>query len=750
LTVTALADHAGPQPYADGAPAYLASGWQGVLPLGFRGSERPEPRRKANPPKGYSGDDGAWPERAQIATWVRSYAELNIGLRLPSDIIGIDVDAYVSAESQELKLGDKVLERLEAEHGALPATWRSSSRGAENPSGVRLFRVPVGTRLITAITGGIEIIQRHHRFVCCWPSIHPDPDPETGEIRVYEWYEPSGVLTEHPPDYDDIPDLPFAWIEGLKAETPPAAADHPPAEPQYSDFWDAKVQKDYDDALRALSVAAAGGRHDLATARACGFCRQEQLGYTGATSALEQFGAAFVDAVKADRADRGRDNGQRIAEAEWASIVDTGRAKVRTTESTKAVDESPFVGEVDGEGFFVAWPDFWTRESVDEEWLIEDVIALGRAHSIYASHKQGKSLYTLWSAAQVAQNRTDVDVVYLDYEMTEADLRERLEDMGYGPGSDFSRLHYALLPMLAPLDTLEGAKALLEIIKGVRRDGCHVYVVIDTTGRAVEGEENSNDTIRNFYRYTGSALKRAGVTWTRLDHAGKDATKGQRGGSAKGDDVDVVWKLQKGDNGMTLYCDASRMSWVPKKVTFKVTQEPLAYVPTPKVLPEGTEGVMRLLLELGVPASATVDTAMKALRAAGQGKRKTLVSAAVTARKEAPFHEVSEADLGSGTVREPSITREYAEPLGNQTPDIRADQGRNQTGTVGTEGLSHTVPGSPPLRGNRDRAEPRDPPEGELDRDLYAPDGTPWCRADGRGGCHNGDRCMNPRHRRLG
>ena len=52
-------------------------------------------------------------------------------------------------------------------------------------------------------------------------------------------------------------------------------------------------------------------------------------------------------------------------------------------------------------------------------------------------------------------------------------------------------------------------------------------VVIDTTGRAIEGEENSADSYREFARTTGLALKRAGIACVRTDHAGKKANQRQ-------------------------------------------------------------------------------------------------------------------------------------------------------------------------------------------------------------------------------
>ena len=81
-------------------------------------------------------------------------------------------------------------------------------------------------------------------------------------------------------------------------------------------------------------------------------------------------------------------------------------------------------------------------------------------------------------------------VVYCDYEMTQADVVERLYDMGYGPDSDLSRLCYALLPDLV-LDTPDGGKALMKLVDGVQQQWPehHLVVVVDTISRAVVGGE---------------------------------------------------------------------------------------------------------------------------------------------------------------------------------------------------------------------------------------------------------------------
>jgi AAA domain len=286
----------------------------------------------------------------------------------------------------------------------------------------------------------------------------------------------------------------------------------------------------------------------------------------------------------------------------------------------------------DSDDPFLDWRELFTEEQPDEEWLFDGVFAVGRGHAIYAEHKQGKSLFALWCCAEMATTRTDVDVIYLDYEMTRADVRERLEDMGYGVDSDMSRFHYALLPTLPPLDTGEGAGALLQLVDQVERPDCHVFVVIDTTSRAVEGKENDNDTIRGFYQWTGIVLKRRGVTWARLDHAGKDLARGQRGGSAKGDDVDVIWKLIACDGGMTLYRDAARMAWVDDQIMFLIRTDPLRYL-RGYVEPEGTNELILALDRLGVPLDAGRPTARRALREAGVKAANAALAAALRGRR---------------------------------------------------------------------------------------------------------------------
>jgi KaiC/GvpD/RAD55 family RecA-like ATPase len=286
---------------------------------------------------------------------------------------------------------------------------------------------------------------------------------------------------------------------------------------------------------------------------------------------------------------------------------------------------------------FIDWGDFWQRDRRDAEWLHADVLARGRGHAIYASHKTGKSLLALHLAAEVATGDTGSVVVYLDWEMGEDDLYERLEEMGYGPHTDLSRLHYALLPALPPLDTGEGAQALCRLLDAVRGrwPDRHLLVVLDTTSRAVAGAENDADTFRAFYACTGIELKRRGATWVRLDHAGKDPTRGQRGSSSKGDDVDVVWRLSRTANGLALHRELARMSWVPDKVVYAIRSDPhLTFARVKRDWPAGTYDAVQVLDDLGLDADVPTRVAQDALKQAGHGARRNVVVAACAWRRE--------------------------------------------------------------------------------------------------------------------
>jgi AAA domain len=285
----------------------------------------------------------------------------------------------------------------------------------------------------------------------------------------------------------------------------------------------------------------------------------------------------------------------------------------------------------------VDWKTLLSGQDPDHEWVVEPVLPAGRQVAIFSPAKQGKSLLSLELAAALSAGREifghessgPLHVVYIDMEMTASDLHERVVDLDYN-ADDLEKLHYYQLCALNPLDRQEGATQLMALVK----THCAQVVILDTMARVVGGDENDADTYRAFYKFTGSQLKQAGITLLRLDHAGKDGARGQRGSSGKNDDVDVVWHLATAGNRVTLTRSHSRIPWIPERVTLTRETEPILRHRQPQgdLAPE-VAALVNKLNELRVPVEATIDEAENALRSVGCGKRRQLVGDAQKARK---------------------------------------------------------------------------------------------------------------------
>lgn len=153
--------------------------------------------------------------------------------------------------------------------------------------------------------------------------------------------------------------------------------------------------------------------------------------------------------------------------------------------------------------------------------------------------------------------------------MTESDLRDRLSEFGYGPDDNLDHLHYLIRPNLHPLTDRQAGQLLVKTAKELDV----ALVVIDTLSRAHDGDENDSGPIRDMYQATFGPLKSAGVTVLRLDHTGKDATKGQRGSSAKNDDVAVGWLLTAGGvDELKLEAKLARPGFIPP--TIRIAKSP--------------------------------------------------------------------------------------------------------------------------------------------------------------------------------
>lgn len=612
-------------PYADYAEKYRALGWVGVLPL--------PAGKKLPPPSGFTGHSAPDPDEAQVKEWVEWNGDGNIALRLPDGVIALDLDLYKAGAPEAWQEAERELE-------ALPPTWVATSRG--DGSGKLLFRVPPGTRLRGKAPWG-EVLQRHHRYVMAPPSINGD-DRGAG-VR---WISPDGELVDLPCRLEELPELPDPWVEYLsKPEPPPPNEVLEPLCARLPGEWASSVSK-----VMAAWQVATGSRYDAMVRTQQALANYAYAKWPGAEDALIQLEHEYVARVADTRP-------SKMAAGEFARALKGARENAVTTrvptwdprfgklnigpgrESPDRADApATKVAEEDDLPLLVElrlkWPQFWEEDSSGEDWVFPSVLARGRGHVIYAKFKQGKSLFTLFMAAQLATGEEKIAVVYVDYEMTPDDVRERLEDMGYGPSTDLSRLAYLLLPNLPPLDTKKGGQVIKRLVDEMEAEfpQHHVLLVIDTTARAVAGKENEADTYKDLYRETGTMLKRRGVTWVRLDHAGKDLEAGMRGSSSKGDDVDVIWRLEVSGGAVTLHRDAARMGWVPERVGFTMAEAPLRYVAGLHGYRAGAKDLATQLDGLGAPAGCSRSEARKILAAAEIKVSNAALADAIRYRKE--------------------------------------------------------------------------------------------------------------------
>jgi hypothetical protein len=209
------------------------------------------------------------------------------------------------------------------------------------------------------------------------------------------------------------------------------------------------------------------------------------------------------------------------------------------------------------------WEVLFNEDPEPEDWYVPGVICSGRGHSLYSDAGLGKSLLMREIAASLASgkealgfpSREPLKVLYLDYENNpQNDIKSSLVDMGF-EASELANLKVASFPDFAYFDTDEGAAQFIELVDQIDPE----LIIIDTVSRVVEGDENANDTWNKFYKLTGMHIKKRGIAYVRLDHEGKNASAGARGGSAKRGDVDIVWHYTRKKNGnFRLTCEKSR------------------------------------------------------------------------------------------------------------------------------------------------------------------------------------------------
>ena len=291
--------HSGP--YAAAAMSYFRAGWS-PLPL--------PPRTKAPVPTGWTGARGATPSGADVHAWTEEHPDGNLALRLPPHVLGIDVDSY------DNKPGGLVLAQLEQQLGALPPTWRSTSRD-DGASGIRLYRIPEGLRWPGGMGPGIDTLRYDHRYAVAWPSVHPNGG-------TYRWITPDGLTAAtglpHP---DDLPDLPHAWVTHFTRGEQSTEQLHAGLDTSAATTWLTQrgqgapcnhMTRALTRGTTDLATTHEGGRHDAALRLTNRLTWLAGQGHTGALPALQQAGATFLKATAGAR--RAGD-----AEHEWDRML---------------------------------------------------------------------------------------------------------------------------------------------------------------------------------------------------------------------------------------------------------------------------------------------------------------------------------------------------------------------------------------------------------------------------------------------
>jgi len=598
---------------------------------------------KAPPMK--SWQHAATNDPAKIDAWYKGlYRDCGVGIALGDQpngwhLFALDLDNHGDGTTT----GEDELVDLEQTHGALPDTWRAIT----GSGGVHLiFRTPEGVTVRNQQATGNRVapnidVRGQGGQIVAAPTIHPET------LNAYAWehdYEPWSLQPAVAPD----------WLLDMVREPDPTP--EPPKPVVNLPRDDTLFEQHRADWNWHVELVALGWQQDQRDPeRWTRPGKDPRQGHSAILHGDEGPFVVFTTEIPHEWRHAGKQttDGSGWSFGPFGFYAATRHAGNRSAAAQALSDRygiepaslDDLIAETVGEeptpvildeldkhlrSMVMPWDTFFSIDHNAASWLWEPIIAETRGTAIFAPGGVGKSLIMLRLSIDIAKSGRRV--LYLDYEMTSDDLADRLDDMGYdGPHPDLDTLFYAQLPDLSAFDTKAGAQEVVRMAELFDAE----LVVIDTFARAIEGDENEADTYRRFYNLTGQELKRREIGYARLDHAGKDVSKGQRGSSAKNDDVDVVWLLKRTEDGYQLIAKKKRMGWVPEIVNLTRGDDPFTLeVKGGPSYPKGTAEVSKLLDELGVDEDATLATAQRALKDAGHGKRRQDVSAALKYRRD--------------------------------------------------------------------------------------------------------------------
>ena len=357
----------------------------------------------------------------------------------------------------------------------------------------------------------------------------------------------------------------------------------------------------------------------------------------------EWLSGALQVIVVADRDDAGVAHARAISEALKGKVGDCRIVQSKTTHPGDDVSDHILAGysldelvplraenDISRKYTPVNWREVWTTEPPPIEWLIEPVLERGTINALFSKPGVGKSLVTMEMALRIV--RSGEVALLIDQENRVIDLVTRLHSFGATP-EELDNLVVFNFAELPPLDTAEGARDMIALADAYKP----ALVVLDTTSRVVQGDENDSSTYLDLARLTLGPLKSRGICVLRLDHVGKDASRGQRGSSSKESFEDSLWSMTKdSEEFIVLERTKSRTGHGGSTVVLQKHDNPLRFDwdAIDSMVNGAVIAIAKQLDKYEVPLAWGRDRADKVLQEHNVGARHETVSAALKWRRD--------------------------------------------------------------------------------------------------------------------
>lgn len=493
--------------------------------------------KKSPPVPGTTGKgDHSVLSDADLATWI-SEGYSNVGLVMPPGVIGLDVDHYIGDSGRE-KVGGNTIIDLEHCAGALPATWRSTSRIDDAVSGIRFYRLPgaLEGREAEGFGGGlpdIEYIRCEHRYAIVEPSAHPSGNP-------YRWHGPDGQSSA--PAVADLPFLTHDHVRHMRRQclcTFPSMTGATPSSTIDTAFNSARyvnVADAINTFVDALENPGGQSRHDVMVSVV------GRLVHDGVIDKdfHAQLRELYVNAVHADRGSRS------AAESEYNRAGKGALEKgFHLKAPTPAEEHEPEPNTMPSR--------FATIDEVENlppvRWHVENLIPEQSLVVMYGPPGSYKSFLAISLALSL-----DTGLDFLGHPVSSAARPLYVVGEGFhgiGARTRAWRKHWS--PKETPgaifhngAINLASRNAVDELIEHIGNLGIG-FVVFDTLARCTLGvEENSASEMGQVVANADLIRSETNATVMLVHHSGKDAAKGSRGSSAIKGAADAELEVVKG------------------------------------------------------------------------------------------------------------------------------------------------------------------------------------------------------------